>query len=577
MFQEFLSFIKKLIQNIKKSPLITAICCIVIIIPTALAVFFAYFYEDDTFLSSNYIEVVLYDADGEVLSSSEAPESDLSGSELVNIFYKLDKTKALSTLSIESARKPTYKVTITSGDETKEYSCYFTSSHEKSFLGSSTGELFSLDESYYNEFLNSAFSKAAYPYSTPPSLITSNGEHISPLNYVWNYKKQNKQIVTDENTSSNELKSYVISGGINLSFDTSPDKCEVTIFGNDSEIIYNGNLAGLSFVTVDPGQTVVATVIATWNDGDTRSFFGQLSYSFNITVTDNAQFSVSRSELLPSEFIVLSVKNADDISKIVYRTIIDIDEIKFSRDLEKSIVEAKALEKFEAFKPIFVADGDSARAILPFSVDMPEGTLRFEVSCGAAKEEFAIKITEAKEYPAYVFDKNSSEILFSVSEAELRVLNNLIQNIPSPSQHIIFFRGSFASLEGNGFDPGYTYNSTVFSPDGLVSFVSIGNEYLADAPGGSAVPALNIGVVVARGECSYLGNYVVVDHGMGLRTWYCCLSDINVDIGDVVKKGDPVGKCGTAALTSQSGTFVFATVYDVIIDVNAILGKEISF
>jgi murein DD-endopeptidase MepM/ murein hydrolase activator NlpD len=97
------------------------------------------------------------------------------------------------------------------------------------------------------------------------------------------------------------------------------------------------------------------------------------------------------------------------------------------------------------------------------------------------------------------------------------------------------------------------------------------------AAGGMAVRALNVGTVVERGNCDYLGNYVVIDHGLGLRTWYCWLSSVDVDKGDVLAKGEQLGKCGTDGLLSSRGVLIICSVYHTLIDPDFILGKEIKY
>jgi murein DD-endopeptidase MepM/ murein hydrolase activator NlpD len=40
------------------------------------------------------------------------------------------------------------------------------------------------------------------------------------------------------------------------------------------------------------------------------------------------------------------------------------------------------------------------------------------------------------------------------------------------------------------------------------------------------------------------GKTVVLDHGLGLYTYYCHLSHILVEVGDVVDRGDEIGWVG---------------------------------
>jgi murein DD-endopeptidase MepM/ murein hydrolase activator NlpD len=66
------------------------------------------------------------------------------------------------------------------------------------------------------------------------------------------------------------------------------------------------------------------------------------------------------------------------------------------------------------------------------------------------------------------------------------------------------------------------------------------------APLGTEVHASNTGKVILTDELFFSGKSIILDHGWGTFTMYFHLSEIGVQQGEVVKKGQVIGRVGAS-------------------------------
>jgi murein DD-endopeptidase MepM/ murein hydrolase activator NlpD len=90
-------------------------------------------------------------------------------------------------------------------------------------------------------------------------------------------------------------------------------------------------------------------------------------------------------------------------------------------------------------------------------------------------------------------------------------------------------------FKGSNFGKRRVLNGHPGSPHGGVDF---------PAPTGTPVHAAQKGRVVLAEELFFSGNSVIVDHGLGIYTFYCHFSEIDSKVGDEVVAGTVLGKVG---------------------------------
>ena len=79
---------------------------------------------------------------------------------------------------------------------------------------------------------------------------------------------------------------------------------------------------------------------------------------------------------------------------------------------------------------------------------------------------------------------------------------------------------------------------------------------------GAQVKAANNGKIIYSGNSDYTGNAVVIDHGLGIYSYYFNLGSLSCSEGDSVNKGSVIGTIGTSGVTPFTDTLFYANSVD---------------
>ncbi|MES3031288.1 MAG: M23 family metallopeptidase [Patescibacteria group bacterium] len=208
--------------------------------------------------------------------------------------------------------------------------------------------------------------------------------------------------------------------------------------------------------------------------------------------------------------------------------------VSFSEVPEEVVYKSKKV-------PTFVYKGQS-RVLIPVDFTEKPGTYHLLLTweSGATSSE-AIRVNERPkiEAPLGIPEKLGG----NTPAGEKNVISNLAKENAELAQvqtenKILWDEAFRFPLESVTVTDDYGYNRAT----GQSTIVHKGTDLRA--PKGTQVFAMNDGIVRISRLYTIYGNTIVVDHGLGVHTFYMHLSRRDLKEGDSIKKGQPIGLSG---------------------------------
>ncbi len=138
--------------------------------------------------------------------------------------------------------------------------------------------------------------------------------------------------------------------------------------------------------------------------------------------------------------------------------------------------------------------------------------------------------------------------LFLKVNRDLRKANyEVFKRITAQRDAKLYWQGAFQRLPGAANRAGFAdFRTYLYKGKSVDQQTHLGID-LASLPQ-SPIPAANAGKVAFAENLGIYGLAIVIDHGFGLFTVYGHLSQIDVSIGQMVDKGETIGKTGKTGL-----------------------------
>lgn len=436
-----------------------------------------------------------------------------------------------------------FKVTISTSIKDEEYLYYFSPDPTTNYYTASDGTAYHIAEEDASQFITTIYAESIYETSSMPVLTLSNMYSVTPDSAVWQYKNYTGEYV-DSDTSEmtfDSVENYELEGGFDLSFDVEPDYFNIKIVDSAGNELYDDAYSGMGKLSFTSNTNLTIDVTARWYEDPSRSFLGDMRYRFTALVTAPAEFYLGMDSVERGGFVAITGVNVTNPDRIATTT-----------DVPNGTI------------PKFYKDGDYVVALLPIDIQTESGVYTLTFTYGGTTQTSNLYV-EDKAINTSQVTVNSTILNTYRTTATVSAFEKTAAEIMSKSVEKRYFSGSFltGAPDDNGLLRGFG-RSIVINGDTGNTYLNNGVDYSASH--GASVYACNAGEVVYAGYLDYTGNIVVIDHGLGLKTWYYNMGSVGVKVGDVVARGDVIGTCGSSGfVTMTSGVHIATSVGDVFV------------
>lgn len=481
--------------------------------------------------------ITIKDVDDRTFSYTREQDGDTADG-LIKYFLAARKNAtALSSLPDSLAGEKFFIVTISSRVRNESYEFYFSTDPTTNYFKAPDGTAYQMAEEDAKTFITTEYAESLYETSVMPSLVLSNEYTVVPDNAVWQYKNYTGSFVDSDVSSlvADTLERYEISGGLDLKFDQNPDYCSVRVTDKDGNLLYDDMYSNMSEFSFDKLGQVTVGVTARWYEDPSRSFCGELNYDFLTYVTEPAEFYLGADTVEAGRFIAVTAANVTKPENIIFTTTLA-----------------------NTPSPTFYLDGNYAVALIPIDRETETGLYSLTFTYGGTIRDFTLMVNN------YGFGSSWYTIPDAVvtncgNSSAIDAFNKVAEEIFANKSSTRYFSGYFE----NGISGTYS----LMRGFGRYVFVNGAQEYTYRNDGvdfsasvGQDVIAANAGEVVYANYLDYTGNTIVIEHGYGLKTWYCNLDSISAKVGDKVERGDTIGKTGQTGYTGISGAQIRMSV-----------------
>ena len=345
--------------------------------------------------------------------------------------------------------------------------------------------------------------------SAPIQTLTFNDVEINYKNASVEYHILNGLIPINRDFQNLDQANLISTNIANTLSALETDQIEITYPDGTIQ-----NVVGVSQINLEENGTYLFKLLRTLDKTNYQ-------FEFSVDVESRPTISISNQNPVQGELLIVEINN------IPLNSQIDID----NHFRPSAIIQKDYKARF--YLPMAYRE---AAKVYPLTLSINNQTYNYELD---------VKTYEFK------------EIHFTVNQT---VVSSTVGNNDAVTQYRETIYPLYETFETEEYWEGNFINpvegARISSTFGEMRFVNnaktptrhAGIDYAIKC--GTEVLASNAGKVEYAGFLTMIGNTIVIDHGLGLKTFYEHMEDITITQGDMVEKGQLIGHVGTTGYST---------------------------
>ena len=186
-------------------------------------------------------------------------------------------------------------------------------------------------------------------------------------------------------------------------------------------------------------------------------------------------------------------------------------------------------------------------ALAPISFDIRPGDYGITLRAGGVSQRFDLRVKD-KDFAVHKLTIDPQLAAQTRNEATNKEFQEKVTSILAEQYPDLLWRGR-ASLPVPESRILTIFGARRYINDDVNSYSHTGVDMAA--PTGTEVRAVNDGVVQFAEYLAYTGNTIIIEHGLGLKSWYYHLDELLVAPGDFAGRGDIIGLSGQTGFAGE--------------------------